>query len=109
MDYHQFDNFDNDANASEADYSAFVQWLSEHTAAELRQAQGNREQTKRVLCRYYKRGMRANLTTGELIDFLGVSTPSILDKAGFDDEQADKVMAISDSLTDEDINQVTLT
>ncbi len=105
MDYNKFDN---DANSSETDYFAFVQWLCEHTAAELRQAKGNREQQKSVLCRYYKRGLRANLTTGELIDFLGVSTPSILDKAGFDDEEADEVMAVSNSLTDEDINQATL-
>jgi hypothetical protein len=105
MDYNKFDN---DANSSEADYFAFVQWLSEHTAAELRQAKGNREKQKNVLCRYYKRGLRANLTVGELIDFLGASTPSIMDKAGFDDEQVDQVMAISDSLTDEEINHVTL-
>lgn len=103
-----YDTFNNDTNASEADYFAFVQWLCERTAAGLRQASRNPEQQKSVLCRYYKRGLRANLTTGELIDFLGVSTPSILDRAGLENQEADDVMAVSDSLTDEGINQTTL-
>lgn len=105
MDYNKFDN---DTNPSDDDYFDFVQWLSEATAVELAQAKGNREQLKNALCRYYKRGLRANLTTSELIDFLGVSTPSILDEAGFDEQEADEVMSLSDTLTDENIHQATL-
>ena len=59
-----------------------------------------------VLCRYYKRGSKANFTPGELIDFLGVSSGSILEKAGLTDVEEDTVMAISDSLTDVEIQAV---
>lgn len=105
MDY---DKFDNDSDASDADYFAFVEWLSEHAATELRQAKGETERQKQALCRYYKRGLRANLTTSELIDFLGVSSPSILDRAGYYEAEGDALMAISDGLTDEDIERAAL-
>ncbi len=103
-----FANYDNDANPSDADYFAFVAWLSDLTAQELVQAKGSPRQQKRALCRYYKRGERAHLTAGELIDFLAVSTPSILDQAGYDDEEADAIMQISDGLSDEEIDFVDL-
>jgi hypothetical protein len=60
-----FDKFDSDTDASDENYLAFVDWLSELTANELRQAKGSPEQQKLALCRYYKRGERANLTTDE--------------------------------------------
>jgi len=74
MDY---ENYDNDSNDSDEDYSAFVKWLSDLTAGELRRAKGDSQQQKQALCRYYKRGEKANLTADELIDFLAVSSPSI--------------------------------
>lgn len=101
----EYETFDNDT-ASDAEYSQFVEWLSEHVAVELRDAQGDAHQQKMVLCRYYKRGLKANLTAAELIDFLGVSTPSILDRAGFTDEEGDTLMAISDRLTEAEIEAV---
>ena len=72
MDYNKFDN---DGETSDEEYFAFVKWLSAQTADELRQCKSEPEKQKRALCRYYKRGERANLTAGELIDFLGVDTP----------------------------------
>ena len=103
------DAFDNDAEGTtEADYSAFVTWLSERTAAELRQAKGDPFVEKQALCRYYQRGERAHLTPGELIDFLAVSTPCILDDANYSDAEAESLMQISDSLTEEDINSILL-
>lgn len=100
-----YETFDNDTDPSDANYFDFVKWLSKRTAAELEQTKGNREETRKVLCRYYKRGLRANLTTSELVDFLGVSSPSVLEEAGLNDEEGDEVMALSGSLTDEEINQ----
>jgi hypothetical protein len=106
MDYDTFNNHSEDR--TEEEYFAYVDWLSEQTAAALSEAKGDPEAQKQALCRYYKRGERANLTPGELIDFLGVSTPSILDDAGYDEAEADALMQISDNLTDEEINGVTL-
>ncbi len=102
MDY---ESYDNDTDPSDEDYFAFVEWLSNRTASELRQALGDREVQQQALCRYYKRGERANLTTGEMIDFLGVSTPSIRDRAGYNEEQGDLLMQISDALTEDDIQR----
>lgn len=102
------EDFDNDADdSSDENYSAFVQWLSQVTATELRAAKGNPDQERQALCRYYKRGDTANLTPSELIDFLGVSSPSILDMAGYDEEDGDAIMRISDSLTYDEILMTT--
>ena len=103
-----FNKFDNDTDPSDKNYFAFVAWISELTANELREVRGNPEKQKEVLCRYYKRGENANLTAGELIDFLGVSSPSILDVAGYTDEEGDALFVISDKLTDDEISRISL-
>lgn len=98
MDY---ETYDNDSNPSDADYIAFVEWLSALTADELRVAKGDLEKEKQALCRYYRRGEQANLSPAELIDFLAIDTPSILDRAGYSEEEGDALMHISDTLSDE--------
>ena len=98
-----FTKFDNDADESDENYFAYVAWLSKLTAADLRSVKGDAQQQKLALCRYYKRGERANLTAGELIDFLGVSSPSILDMAEYTDDEGDALFVISDNLTEDDI------
>ena len=103
MDYEKFDN--DDPETSDEEYSAYVEWLSVRTAEQLRQAKGDAVEQRLVLCRYYKRGDRANLTPSELIDFLGVSTPSIFDMAGYTDEEGDAAMVV---LTRDEINKVEL-
>jgi hypothetical protein len=94
-----FEHYDNDMNPSDADYFAFVNWLSEKTADELRTAKGDNQREEEALRRYYQRGEHANLTLAELIDFLCVSSPSILQEAGYSDEQAGAILLISDRLT----------
>lgn len=92
-----------DTEESDEDYFSFVSWLSELTAAELRDAKGDPARQKGVLCRYYKRGEQVKLTASELIDFLGVSTPSILDMAGYSEDEGKAVFVISDEITEQDI------
>ena len=110
MDYEAFRKFADNASddASDEDYSDYVRWLSERTATQLKNAKGNQDEVKAVLCRYWKRGYRAGLTPSELIDFLAVDYPSILDRAGFTDEEGDKVMVLSDALTEAEINEAVL-
>jgi len=93
-----YENYDNDTNESDEDYFKFVAWLADLTATDLRAAKSDPAEQRQALCRYYKRGEKANLTNDELIDFLGVSTPSILDKAGYTEEEATALMDISDTL-----------
>ncbi|MBC7806465.1 MAG: hypothetical protein H7145_09975 [Akkermansiaceae bacterium] len=94
--------FDSDT-ASDTEYMGFVAWLSDRAASEICEARGDMDQQKTALCRYFKRGLRANMTTNELIDFLGVSTPSVLERAELTEEESDTVMAISDRLTETEI------
>ena len=98
-----FTKFDSDTDESDENYFAYVAWLSKRTAADLRSVKGNAQQQKLALCRYYKRGEQANLTAGELIDFLGGSSPSILDMAEYTDEEGGALFVISDNLTEDDI------
>ena len=98
-----YETFDNDApNTSNEDYYAFVKWIEQRTSDELRQVIGNPAAQKLALCRYYKRGLMANLTPSELIDFLP------LDAAEYSESEVGAVMAISDALTDEEIESVVL-
>jgi len=103
-----YETYDNDANDDDDDYFAFVEWLSELTAAELRRAKGDPQEQRLALCRYYKRGYRANIDPGPLIDYLGVSSPSIFDMAGYTDEEGDAATLISDGITEEDVRQTQL-
>lgn len=100
MDYEKYDK---DENESEEDYFRFVEWLENVTSAELRQAKGSIKEQEKACCRYFKRGYKANLTSGELFDFLGATSPSIVDKAGYSEEEGDALLQISDALTDEQI------
>lgn len=97
----------NDEEQADEDYFAFVEWLELITADELKAVKGNAVDLRQALCRYYHRGYRANLTPDELIDFLGVSNPAILDMAGYNEEEVESTMEISDSITDEEILSAT--
>lgn len=59
-----------------------------------------------ALRRYLKQGIGAGFSTGELIDWLGISSPSILDDAGFDDAEAAEAMKIVGLLTDDEIESI---
>ena len=94
----------NNSCHSDEGYVALVRRLSDEAVEELRAARNDREAQRLALCRYYKRGLAANLTTEELVDFLAISTPSILDQAGYNDAEAEAVMTLSDSLTEDEVD-----
>ena len=106
MDY---ETFDNDApGTTDAEYFAFAEWLTERTAKELRQAEGDRAKWKDVLCRFWKRGYRANLPPGELIDFLSVNESCAIERAELSEDDTEELMEILATLSPEEINQVAL-
>jgi hypothetical protein len=45
-----------------------------------------------VRCRYLESGEREGISHSELIGFLGISCPSVLDLAGYSDSEAQRVM-----------------
>jgi hypothetical protein len=69
-------------------YERLVGEVTREAAADFRQAAASVDEQRRACVRYFKRGHAAGLSQPELIDFLGVSTPSVLDKAGYSDEDA---------------------
>jgi hypothetical protein len=51
--------------------------------------------------RYYVRGQQEGFTVGELVDFLGVSSPSVLSRAGWGDDDVVRIMQLlSDKLAE---------
>jgi len=98
MDY---ENYDKEQNDSEEDYFAFTAWLENKTADGLVASRGNTEAIKQTMVDYLERGYSAHLSSGELVDFFCVSTPSILDKAGYDEEEADAAINIYDEINPE--------
>jgi len=64
------------------------------------------EQRRGALCRYLKRGRTAGFSTGALVDFLGVSSPSVLKRAGYSEDLEVLTMEELGTLSDEEIERV---
>ncbi len=77
--------------------------LIDQAAADLRNAKSP-QHLRAALCRYLRQGAALRRSTGELVDYLGVSTPSIVDRAGYSDQQAEEVVRVLGTLTDEEIS-----
>src|SRR5258707_10240700 len=73
-------------------YSERIDWVCQHCADGLSAAPGDLLAQLRVVCHYFQEGQEEGISYEELIDFLGVSTPSVLDKAGYSDSEALDVM-----------------
>jgi hypothetical protein len=43
---------------------------------------------------YFNKGEQEGFSTGELVDFLGVSSPSVLSAAGFSDDEEIRIMEL---------------
>lgn len=54
----------------------------------------------RACARYFDDGERVGFDHGELIDYLGVSSPSVLERAGYNEAQALRVMELLPLLGD---------
>jgi len=77
-------------------------------AEDFRQATSSEQEQRAAICRYLRRGDAADYSTGELVDFLGVSSPSVLDMAGYSDEAALRVMEMLADIEDDEIQNTTL-
>lgn len=91
-------DYDKANNDSEEVYFKFCDWLDAVTAADLKQAKGNVPAMRVAIQRYLETGYGAHLSSGELVDFFCVSTPSILDLAGYSDEEADLAVKLYDEI-----------
>ena len=89
---------------SSKDYDQLVERICREAAEEFRRCIADQPEQRRVICRYFMRGSLADISHPELIDFLGVSSPSVLDRAGYSDEQAQRVMDMLATITDEELS-----
>lgn len=85
-------------NGTDEEYAAFVEWLEGETASSLQKAKGDNRAIAAAITSYLETGYSAHVTSGELVDFFCVSTPSILDKAGYSEAEADSAVALYDEI-----------
>jgi hypothetical protein len=93
---------------SPADYERSLREFTRLAAEDFRQSAATEQKQRAAICRYLRRGAAADYSHGELVDFLGVSSPSVLDMAGYSDEAALRVMELLADITDEEIQSMTL-
>ncbi len=96
-----FDLFDNDdPETTDGQYSVYVEMLSDIYSTRFRDCAGDPSGQEEVLRDYIRRGEKANLTLPELIDFLGVSSNNVLERAGYSETEGDAVFAILATLSE---------
>jgi hypothetical protein len=89
---------------SDSEYNAFMRLAAD----DFRQSAATEQEQRAAICRYFRRGFAAGYTNGELIDYLGISSPSVLDMAGYPDEAAQRVMDMLADIMDEEIQSAML-
>lgn len=74
------------------DYSERIERVCSAAASGFRSCRDDLLAQIAVCCRYFESGDHEGISHGELIDFLGISSPSVLDRAGYSDSEAQRVM-----------------
>src|SRR5258705_8347275 len=74
------------------DYAERIERVCREAATQFRSCHDDLLAQVRVCCHYFESGEREGISHGELIDFLGISSPSVLDRAGYSDSEAQRVM-----------------
>ena len=81
-----------------------MKWVQNYGREQLESVRKGDLDLRLALCRYLKQGAGAGFSTEKLVDWLGVSTPSILDDAGFDESGSKEAMDLLGSLSDQEID-----
>ena len=93
---------------SPEDYEQLVDKITKEAATDFQRGSRNAQGQRQACCRYFKRGDLAGLSRPELIDFLAVSTPSILELAGYTDKEAQAVMDLITDISEDEIDSVVM-
>jgi hypothetical protein len=88
------ENSSADDSSVPADWHERLERVRRQAAADFRASSLDSLDLLRVCARYFQHGKQEGFDHGELIDYLGISTPSVLDMADFTDSHATKVMAL---------------
>jgi uncharacterized protein DUF6882 len=79
--------------------------FSEETATEFKGCLEDLTAQRQACCRYFRRGQTLGLSQAELIDWLGLSMPSVLDTAGYSPEDSERVMDMVGEISDQEIEE----
>lgn len=80
------------------DYAEVVARLQDQAAVRLRDAHGNSDFLREAIMFYLREGSRLGLGSSELTDFFCVSTPNVVEAAGYINAAGDAVVALFDEL-----------
>ena len=85
-------NYDARTNTSDTERTAFVQWLTEQTVAELQAARDNESAIHTAVKNYVKHALDAYLPFEEIEEILGINEPSIMDLAELSEADEEAVV-----------------
>jgi hypothetical protein len=91
--------------ADDSDYARRITSLRQQSLADLAGARADPVALRTALARFFRRGTQLGFSDAESVDFLGVTSPSILELAGFSDDAEQHAMSLVSQLTDLDIHQ----
>lgn len=77
--------------------------FTEETAAEFKACADDTTAQRQACCRYFRRGQVLGFSQVDLIDFLGLAMPSVLDVAGYLPDDAERVMELVGEISDQEI------
>lgn len=85
-------NYDARTNTSDADRTAFIQWLTDQTVAELQAARDNEAAIHAAVKTYVKHALDAYLPFEEIEEVLGINEPCIMDLAELSEADEEAVV-----------------
>jgi hypothetical protein len=86
-------------NKSKSDLDAFVSWLTSTTLSEVSAMRGDPEATRAAWIRYFRRGLKADLLLGELMDLL----PNLFLQVDYPGDEAQKVLEMLKRINFDDL------
>lgn len=79
-------------NTSDADRSAFIDWLTAQTVAELQAARDNETALHQAVKNYVQHALAAELTFEDIEEILGINEPCIMDLAELSEADEEAVV-----------------
>jgi len=88
---------------NKSEYPQVLEEFLAEAAVMFRNSGKSEKDLRSSLAKYLGRGLTKSISQGELIDFLGVSSPSVLEEAGYSETEQERAMSLLGALTDAEI------
>jgi hypothetical protein len=85
------------------DQDEIVKNFIQETAIEFKACTEDTSAQRQACCRYFRRGQTLGFSQADLIDFLGLAMPSVLDAAGYLPDDAERIMELVGDISDQEI------